>query len=122
MRTRSRPRSSSLPASGPLRIRTGPDAGKELDLGRDLVRIGTALECELVLGDPSVDATHCELEPGERGYVLRDLGSPWGTFVDGLRVREVYLDRAARLTLGHTDVDFVPSAQRRAPEAPDRDR
>lgn len=54
-------------------------------LGAAPLRIGRGDENDIVLADASVSKSHAVLEPGEGGFVLRDLGSRNGIFVDGER-------------------------------------
>jgi DNA-binding NtrC family response regulator len=105
-----------------LRVKAGPDAGKQVSVGADPVRIGSSRSCQLVLNDPTVSPAHCEIELDEGGYLLRDLGSVSGTFVEGLRVREVYLDRGARVALGDTVIEFLPSKRQTEIQISDRER
>jgi len=48
--------------------------------------IGRDDPCELVLRHPSVSRTHATITPAAGGYVIRDLGSMNGTFVNGVRL------------------------------------
>lgn len=49
-------------------------------------RVGRGSDLELVLGSPRVSKLHAEIDADGRGYVIRDLGSRNGTFVNGERV------------------------------------
>lgn len=51
-------------------------------------RIGRSRDAELVLASPRVSKRHAEIVLNGRGYVVRDLGSRNGTFVNGERVDE----------------------------------
>lgn len=51
-------------------------------------RLGRATENEIVVDDPKVSRTHAMLEWNGTGFVLRDLGSINGTFVNGQRLTE----------------------------------
>jgi len=55
---------------------------------------------DLVIDDPSVSAAHFELELTEDRVILRDLGSTNGTWIYGVRVREVELAYGARFAAG----------------------
>ncbi|HEY0195066.1 MAG TPA: FHA domain-containing protein [Kofleriaceae bacterium] len=70
----------------------GSRRGQRQELPADLrVRFGRHPECEVSF-DPQrdIDASsrHAELRPSEAGWVLVDLGSSNGTYVDGHRVTE----------------------------------
>jgi pSer/pThr/pTyr-binding forkhead associated (FHA) protein len=89
-----------------LSVTDGPDRGRSLPIGKPLVRVGKAVDNDLVLADPAVSAHHFELVQEEGGCVLRDLRSTNGTFVDGQRVREVFLRAGAEIAVGETRVRF----------------
>jgi HD-GYP domain-containing protein (c-di-GMP phosphodiesterase class II)/pSer/pThr/pTyr-binding forkhead associated (FHA) protein len=59
------------------------------------LRIGRLENLEVVLSDPSISRRHAEIVATEQGWVLRDLGSTNGTFLNGLRVGRA--DRKLRL-------------------------
>ena len=48
--------------------------------------IGCAPECDLVVDKPSVSWNHCRLSQTDEGFLLEDLNSTNGTFVNGLRM------------------------------------
>ncbi len=51
------------------------------------VTVGSRPDCELVVNVPSVSGRHCRLTRDENGFVLEDLNSTNGTFVNGERIR-----------------------------------
>ncbi|MEU9128293.1 DUF1707 and FHA domain-containing protein [Kitasatospora sp. NPDC048540] len=62
--------------------------------GAGVLRIGRQTGSDLRLGDASVSRVHAELRLEPQGWVLQDLGSSNGTYVNGLRVAGAVLVRA----------------------------
>lgn len=56
-------------------------------LGKRQWVIGRAPDCDLVIAHPQVSARHCRLIRTGTGWVLEDLGSTNGTFVNGVRIQ-----------------------------------
>ena len=79
--------------SGPLAGQTFPVAGEALSIGRHS-------ENRLQLPDLAASRHHCVLEPAAGRFLLRDLGSRRGTFVNGLPVQERALEEGDLVTLG----------------------
>jgi HD-GYP domain-containing protein (c-di-GMP phosphodiesterase class II) len=52
------------------------------------LRVGRAASAELVLDDVSINPQHAEIVPTAKGWVVRDLGSVKGTFVNGVRLEK----------------------------------
>jgi pSer/pThr/pTyr-binding forkhead associated (FHA) protein len=48
--------------------------------------IGSNSDCELIVDSPTVSGHHCRLTRERDGFVLEDLGSTNGTFVNGVRI------------------------------------
>jgi hypothetical protein len=72
------------------------------------LRIGRARGSDLRIDHPSISREHAELEPRDDAWVLRDLRSKNGTFVDGTRITEARLDQACWLRLGDVFCEFTP--------------
>jgi len=95
-----------------LTIVKGPDKGKETMLQKPLVLIGSLVENDLVLTDPTVSRRHAAVEEKADGYVIQDLDSTNGTLLDGVRVREAYLTPGSVIGLGQTEISFSPVEER----------
>ena len=65
-----------------FKVTGGRDAGKEMVLQKTHVSIGTLPENDLVLTDATVSRKHAVVEERPDGYLLRDLGSTNGSFLD----------------------------------------
>jgi pSer/pThr/pTyr-binding forkhead associated (FHA) protein len=68
------------------------------------VTIGSRPDCDLVVNVLSVSGHHCRLTRDETGFVLEDLNSTNGTFVNGERIRG-----AVRVRLMATDTIHLGS-------------
>jgi transcriptional regulator with GAF, ATPase, and Fis domain len=88
---------------------SGPEQGREVEIGKARVTGGRSIINDLVLSDKAISGTHFEILAGDDGYRLRDLDSTNGTFVGELRVREVWLKPGQEFRVGHTQLRFVPT-------------
>ncbi len=66
-----------------LVMRAGPTPDKAIELNQDRMTIGRDATNEIVINDPEVSRQHARLTAQIGGYILEDLGSTNGTFVDG---------------------------------------
>ncbi|MHC5542906.1 FHA domain-containing protein, partial [Singulisphaera rosea] len=63
--------------------------------------IGSKPESDLVVNQPAVSGQHCRLTQDDAGFVLEDLQSTNGTFVNGSRITgAVRISSGDRVTLG----------------------
>jgi DNA-binding NtrC family response regulator len=85
-----------------LRVVSGPDQGACAPLRHQRVRIGSAPDNDLTLGDARVSRHHVEFQIQDHGYLVRDLQSTNGTFYRGARVGEVLVGQGAEVRVGNT--------------------
>ena len=76
------------------------DGVKIYPLVRAVINIGRRLENDLVIDDPRVSRNHAQLRAVEGNYVLFDLNSTGGTFVNGSRVTETIIYPNDSISLG----------------------
>lgn len=91
-----------------LVFRNGPYAGKSLTIppGK-VITMGRNRDIELPLPDLKLSRRHCQIEAGMAGYILRDMGSTNGTYLNGQRVSgEVSLRNFDRVLIGDTEIEF----------------
>jgi hypothetical protein len=65
---------------------------RHFPLEQDVVRIGRRQDNDLILSDPHVSRVHSELRLLAGRYVLVDMGSTGGTYVNGRQVKQHILD------------------------------
>ena len=66
-----------------VRVVHGPDEGQTIELSESDVVLGRDGSCDHVLSDPRASRRHAKLVRGARGWMIEDLGSSLGTYVDG---------------------------------------
>lgn len=74
-----------------LTLRTGPEEGKVYELGQETIILGRDVTNDIILSDAEVSRRHSRLSLSPQGYVIEDLGSTNGTFVNGERLSGPYL-------------------------------
>jgi pSer/pThr/pTyr-binding forkhead associated (FHA) protein len=64
--------------------------GRELDkflIGQGKVLIGRSPQCDIKIDNQAISRQHASIEFSEEGYVLADVGSSNGTFLNGERIK-----------------------------------
>ncbi len=74
------------PQSFNLVQRSGPAPGKNYSLTKNEIYMGRDITNDIVINDPEISRKHARLTLQAGGYMLEDLGSTNGTFVDGQRI------------------------------------
>ena len=69
-----------------LVMQKGPNPGKIYELVQDELTIGRDITNRVVINDPEISRKHARLALQSGAYVIEDLGSTNGTFVDGQRL------------------------------------
>lgn len=82
----SRPDHGSSLGAKRLVITSGAKEGLEIDLPEELLTIGRSNESGLVIRDDYTSTHHARLLLWNDGWVIQDLDSTNGTFLDGVRV------------------------------------
>ena len=87
--------------AGVLVVTRGPNIGARYLLGDQVVRAGRHPESDIFLDDITVSRRHVEIVPKDGGaYVVRDVGSLNGTYVNRERIDEVQLEPGDELQIG----------------------
>src|SRR5690349_625215 len=115
--TGTRIRREATPATVNLRrcklvVIKGAQRGTEFVIAGDVFRVGKAPENDLVLGDETVSRVHFEIMRDAKGYLVRDLKSTNGTFLDSAEVKEAYLRAGSVIRAGECELKFTPFDER----------
>jgi pSer/pThr/pTyr-binding forkhead associated (FHA) protein len=83
-----------------LVVEQGPEPEQTFALGNAPQTIGRSANNGIMINDAEISRRHAQITPQAGGYVLEDLGSTNGTFVNGIRLNQ-------SITLNHGDsVEF----------------
>ena len=104
---------------------SGPLEGRTFSLSSEGFVIGRQADSQLQVLELSVSRRHCELRPdSEQRWVLRDLGSSSGTFVNSRPINERTLEHGDLVQVGTSRFVFLlyeSMEEQAAPAAPDTD-
>lgn len=96
-----------------LAVTKGPAAGQVFELSREsATSIGRGYSNDIVLDDASVSSQHCRIRPESTGFVLHDLDSTNGTFVNERRTSRHLLAEGDVIRLGETAIEFRTDQRR----------
>ena len=90
-----------------LVVLNGVNKGKKLDLNRPVTKIGKKENNELILDEKTVSRNHVEIVQLENSYVLKDLESTNGTYINDIRVKEAYLSPGDVIRIGTIRIEFI---------------
>jgi pSer/pThr/pTyr-binding forkhead associated (FHA) protein len=96
--------------SSMLVVQRGPNAGARFLLDSDLVSAGRHPDSDVFLDDVTVSRRHAEFRKSADGYVVRDVGSLNGTYVNRDRVDEVLLSNGDEVQVGKYRLVYYAAA------------
>lgn len=96
------------PASGGVVVvRSGPDAGRTFNLEDGDNLVGRDRDASVGLGDPSVSRRHAIIRSQAGGYIVYDLASKTGTYVDGAKLSGARLKPGDRIAVGRSELSLM---------------
>jgi len=84
-------------------------AGTSYPLRSSEVKIGKSPENDVVIDHPTVSRTHLVVVRQRDRFLVRDLDSTNGTFIDGAQIKEGYLRPGVLLEVGDVQLRFQPT-------------
>lgn len=95
--------------TGILLVRRGPKAGSRYLLDELVTTVGRHPDSEIFLDDVTVSRRHAEIRLDSEGYVVVDVGSLNGTYLNRERIDERRLADGDLLQIGKFKLMFVAS-------------
>ncbi len=96
---------------GMLVVHRGPGAGSRFVLDQDVVSAGRHPESHIFLDDVTVSRRHAEIVRTSEGYLVRDVGSLNGTYLNRERIDEASIINGDELQIGRFKLVFVTGQQ-----------
>jgi hypothetical protein len=90
-----------------LVVQRGPNAGSRFLLDADVTSAGRAPDSDIFLDDVTVSRRHAEFTRAAQGYLVRDVGSLNGTYVNRERIEEVLLADGDEVQIGKYRLVFL---------------
>jgi len=103
---------------GMLEATSGPLGGRGFGLGTDPILIGRGRRCNVQIVESLVSRRNTRIVPTDEGYLVQDLGSTNGTFVNGQRIDEVTLREGDVLRVGDQRFRFYLAHPDEMPKTP----
>jgi small-conductance mechanosensitive channel len=94
------------PTPSRLYVLEGPERGQSLALSGSPVTVGRSRSCTLPLTDPNASKEHLRIAWETGSYVVTDLGSSFGTRLNGQAVSRAALSPLDRIAVGDTVMIF----------------
>jgi pSer/pThr/pTyr-binding forkhead associated (FHA) protein len=95
-----------------LVVTRGPGAGSRFLLDADVVRAGRHPDSDIFLDDVTVSRRHAELARAGAGWIVRDVGSLNGTYVNRQRIdEEAALGNGDEVQIGRFKLVFLTAGQ-----------
>ncbi len=102
------PKPAKHAKAGPALVVTeGPLAQTVIPLGTAQITLGRAPDSTLVIDDDYASSRHARLYPGDDGWIVEDLGSTNGTWIDRTRITSpTVLPPGVPLRIGRTTLQL----------------
>ena len=88
----------------------GPTRGREYDV-EDVCILGRSPSCQIYIGDLTVSRQHARITRTDRGFIIEDLGSGNGTWVNDARVSQHLLQNDDEIRISESVFKFVEDAR-----------
>lgn len=82
--------------------------GATYELKAERTTVGRMDDNTFQIAEPSVSSHHCEILMSGGEFVIKDLDSTNGTYIDGTKIAEAKLKPGQSLRLGEVEIQFDP--------------
>lgn len=95
-----------------LSVQIEIDKAMDLETPKKKVTVGRSSENEIVINHNSISRNHCVIEETENGFIITDLGSSNGTFINDIRLspNKKTLLKGKYFTMGRVECELRTSS------------
>lgn len=90
-----------------LQFQTGPLQGQRLSVPQATAIIGRGSQAAIPINDSSVSRQHAQIYEDSKGWIIQDLESQTGTFVNGRRMTRVRIGPGDQIKLGNSTFTII---------------
>ena len=94
------------PAPASLQLRRGQAQPQRVELRGTVTTIGRGRQNHVTVEDSLVSRRHCQIRRGDGEFILEDLGSINGTFLNGQQITREWLHSGDVVRVGQTELVF----------------
>jgi polysaccharide biosynthesis transport protein len=105
-----------------LVIIAGANRGAIVWLDKDEILIGREATCEVCLKDEEVSRKQCAVKADNGSFRIMDFSSRNGSFVNGVPIREKFLQHGDKIRIGATELVFLENDEPPTPTPPVEDK
>jgi hypothetical protein len=88
---------------------TSGNTQRVIPVRRTTVHVGRAQGNDVVIQDPLVSSRHCDIIREQQSWIVRDLGSTNGTYVDGKKISAARVSSQNSIKVGTTILRLLPT-------------
>lgn len=104
------PASELADGTGVLVVKRGPDAGAQYVLAAEVTRVGRHPDSEIFLDDVTVSRRHAEIRREGPRYIVTDVGSLNGTYVNRERIEKLELSSGDEVQIGKFKLVYLSTS------------
>ncbi len=93
-------------AGAELVVLKGNSEGMKYRLGKGVSTLGRRENNDIFLDDANISRVHARIERSPQGYLLIDMGSLNGTYVNNQRLNQTVLQTGDQIKMGSTELEF----------------
>ena len=97
----------------------GGQEQQTFQLDKPKMVVGREPTCEIHIDNLGISRTHCAFVNKNDAFVVQDLGSSNGTYVNGRKVNEHFLNDADEVIIGKYTLKFKNEVQNKSAPAPE---